>query len=101
MSMLSLSRSREHFVELVLAQHRAQRRLRELAGRLERVRDLNDRLRRIDDAEIDDGVHLHRNVVARDDVLRRHVQHDHAQVDLDHALDDRNHEDDARSLVPV
>ena len=34
----------QHLVELVLAEHRAQRGLRELAGRLLEVLDLDDRL---------------------------------------------------------
>ena len=43
----------QQLVELVLAEHRAQRGLRELAGRLEEVRHLDHRLRGVDDAEVD------------------------------------------------
>ena len=44
---------RQHLVQLVLAQHRAQRGLRELARRFERIRDLDDRAFGVDDTEID------------------------------------------------
>ena len=54
------------------------------------VRDLDDRALGIDDAEIEDGVHLDRDVVARNHVLRRHVIDDHAQVDAHHLLDERH-----------
>ena len=72
---------REQVIHLVLADHRAQRGLGDLAGGIEGVRDLDDRLARIDDAEIHHRVHLHRDVVARDHVLLGHVEHDDAQVD--------------------
>ena len=88
----------KHVVELVLAEYRSQRRLRELAGRLENVGDPDDGLLGIDDAEVDHGVDLHRNVVARDHVLGRHVEDDDAQVDLDHLLDSREQDDEARAL---
>ena len=59
----------QHLVQLVLAEHRAQRRLRELAGGHQEVLHLDDRLLRVDDAEVDHRVHLHRDVVAGDHVL--------------------------------
>src|SRR6266540_3206558 len=79
----------QHVVELVLAQYRAQRRLRELRSRLEEIRDLDDRLLRIDHAKVKHRVHLHRHVVARDHVLAWDVVHDGAQVDAHDLLDDR------------
>ena len=85
-------------VELVLAEHRAQRGLRELAGRVEVVLDLDDRVLRIDDAEVDHRVDLDRDVVARDHVLGRHVHHDDAQVDAHHLLDAGDEDDQARAL---
>ena len=60
----------QHLVEIVLAEHRAQRRLRELARRLHEVLHLDGRVLRIDDPEIDHRVDLHRDVVTRDHVLR-------------------------------
>ena len=49
----------EELVELVLAEDRAQRGLRELARRLVEIRHLDDGELRIDDAEVDHRVHLH------------------------------------------
>ena len=60
--------------------------------------DFDDRPARIHDPEVDDGVDLHRHVVAGDDVLRRHVHDDRAQADAHHAVDRREHEDDAGPL---
>ena len=86
---------RQHLVELMLAEHRAQRRLRQLAGRRHEVLDPDDRPLRIDDAEIEDGVHLDRNIVARNHVLGRHAVHHDAQIDLHHLLREGNEEDQA------
>jgi hypothetical protein len=82
----------------MLAEYRAQRRLRQLARRFEDVGDANDRFLGIDDAEIDDRVDSHRDVVPRNDVLRRHVEHDDAQVDLDHLLQTGNQDDESGPL---
>ena len=54
-------------VELGLAEHRAQRRLRDLRRRLQEALDLDRRARRVDHAEVADRVDLGRHVVARDD----------------------------------
>ena len=80
---------RQQIVELRLSEHAPQRRLRELRRGVDVVLDLDDRLPRIDHAEVDDRVHLHRDVVARDDVLRRHVVDDRAQADAHDAVDRR------------
>ena len=82
----------------MLAEHRAQRRLRDLRGRDHEVLDLHDRVLRLDDPEVRDGVHPHRHVVLRDHLLRRDVQRDRAQVDLDHPVDDRDQQEEARAL---
>src|SRR6185437_14633721 len=76
----------------------AQRRLRELRGRREEVHHLDDRLLRIDHAEVHHRVHLDRHVVARDHVLRWHVEHDRAQVHLHHLLDHRHQEEETGPL---
>src|SRR5262249_10982818 len=88
----------EELVELMLAENGAQRRLRELARRLEEVRNLDDRPLRIYHPEIEHRVHFDGNVVARDDVLRRNVEHYDAQVDSDHLLNERNEHDEPRPL---
>src|SRR5690606_37077173 len=88
----------EHLVEIVLAQHRAQGGLGQLAGGLDKVFDLDDRTLRVDDAKIDDRIHFHRNIVVRNHVLRRDVEHDRPQVRAHHLLDDRNEDDQSRAF---
>ena len=100
MSAVELVALGQHLVELVLAEHRAQRGLRQLAGRGHEVLDLDDRALGIDDAEIEHRIDLHRDVVARDHVLRRHVLHDHAQIDPHHLLHEGDEDDQARPLDP-
>ncbi len=97
--MVDLFAFREQLVELDLAEHRAQRRLRQLARRVVVVLDLDDRLARVHHAEVDDRVDLDRDVVARDDVLRRHVVDDRPQRHPDHAVDDRDQQEQARAVV--
>ena len=87
----------EQLVEVGLAQDAAQRRLRLLARGVEVVLDLDDRLQRVHHAEVDDRVHLHADVVARDHVLGRHVEHDRAQAHAHHAVDGPGHDDEARA----
>src|SRR5258708_38575995 len=70
---------REHLVQFVLAEHRAQRGLCELAGRGHEIADLDDRAFGIDDTEVKNGVDLDRDVVARDHVLRRHDLYHHPE----------------------
>ena len=88
----------KQLVQRVLAQHRAQRRLREVARRRIVLLDLDHRLGRIDDAKVDDRIDFYRDVVARDHVLRRYVHHDRAQVDAHPLLDYWNDEDQARTF---
>ena len=68
----------EQLVQLDFAQNAAQSGLRELRGRVKIIRHLDHRLGRLDDAEIDHGIHLHGDVVARDDVLRGYFHRLHA-----------------------
>ena len=89
---------REQLVEHVLAEHRPQRRLRDLRRRDHEVLDLDDRVLRLDDPEVGDRVHAHRDVVLGDHLLRRDVQRDRPQVDLDHPVDDRDQQEEARAL---
>ena len=89
---------REQFVEHVLAEHRAQRRLRDLRGRGHVVLDLDDRRLRLHDPEVRDGVHTHGDVVLRDHLLRRDVQRHGTEVDLDHPVDDRDQQEEPGAL---
>ena len=61
----------KHVVQFMLTKYRTQSRLRELARRFENIGDPNDGFLRIDDSEVYDGVDTHRDVVTRNDVLRR------------------------------
>src|SRR5258707_5843273 len=89
---------RQQFVEFVFAENRAQRGLRQLAGRGHKVCDLDDRSLRIDDTEVEDGIDLDRDIVARDHVLGRHVLHNNPQISLHHLLHERNQDDETRAL---
>ena len=62
------------------------------------VLHFDDRPGGIDDTEIDDGIDLHRYVVAADDVLRGHVENHRAQAEADDAINRTEDEDDARAL---
>ena len=88
----------EELVEDVLAEHRAQGRLRDLRGGDHVVLDLHDRVVRLDDAEVRHRVDAHGDVVLRDDLLRRDVERHRAQVDPDHPVDERDDQEDARPL---
>src|SRR5216683_6639250 len=77
----------EQLVQRGLSECGSQRCLRDLGGRVDVVEHLSDGSLRIDDLEIDDGVDLRGHVVVRDDLLRGHFERDHAEVDLDEAID--------------
>src|SRR6185436_5069889 len=88
----------EHLVQFVLAEHRAKRGLRQLAGRGHVIADLDDRALGIDDAEVKNGIDLDRNIVARNHVLRRHDLYHHPEIDLHHLLYERDQDDQSRAL---
>src|SRR5690606_16802351 len=88
----------QHLVQVVLAEHRAQRGLGELAGGFVVALDVDDRFLRIDHAEVHHRVDLDRDVVARDQVLRRDVHDDGAHVHPLHGLQHRHQEDQAGPL---
>ena len=89
---------RQQIIQFHLAEHTSEGRLRELRRRVVITLDLDDRPPRIDDAEIDNGVHLYRDVIAGDDVLRRHIHDDRAQAHPHHSVDWRKNENDAGAL---
>src|SRR4029077_13142458 len=90
----------QHGVEIVYAEHRAQRRLGELARRLLEILDLNDRFIRPADPVVDDRAYLDRDIVARDDVLNRHGKDTHPQIDPHRGLEQWDDEDEAGSFDP-
>ena len=92
----------EQLVQLDLAQHRAQRRLGKLARGVEVVLDLDDRLGRVEHPHVEHRVHLDRDVVPGDDVLRRDVERHDAERDALQRGKAQRHEDQPRSLgAPV
>src|SRR6266567_2595526 len=90
---------RQQLVNGGLAQHRPKRGLRDLGRCVDVVQDLNDRALRVDHLEVDDGVDLGGHVVLGDDLLRRHLERDHAQVDLHEAVDTER-DDEAQARAP-
>ena len=80
----------QHFIELMLPEHRAQSGLGQLAGGDQEVLHLDDRLRRIDHAEVHHRVNFHRYVVARDHILAGHIHRHRPQPHPDHLLDPGN-----------
>src|SRR5437867_6171437 len=88
----------EQLVELGLAEHGPQRGLRELARGVEIVLDLVHRPHGVPHLHVEDGVHLDRDVVARDHVLRGDVHRHDAQGHLLHAGEQRRQEDEPRPL---
>ena len=85
-------------VQVGLAERGTQRGLRDLRRGLQEALDLDDGGVGIDDAEVDDGVDAGGDVVARDDVLRRHVERHRAQRDAHHAVDRGDEQDEPRAL---
>ena len=80
----------QHLVEVVLAQDPAQRGLGELARSRQVIADLDDRALGVDNAKIDDGADLDRDVIAGNHVLRRNFIDEDAQVDAHHLLHQRH-----------
>src|SRR5262249_49942593 len=84
----------KQIVQLDLAQHASQSGLRKLRRRIQIVGDFDHGLERVDDAEINHGIHFDRDVVARHHILSRDLQRLHTQRDADHAIDgtkNKNH----------
>src|SRR2546430_4374287 len=97
--LVDLVARREKVVELDLAEHAPECRLRDLRGRIEIVLHRDHRPLRIHDAEVDDRADLERDVVARDHVLGRHVERDRLQAHLDHLVDQRHEQDEPRAAA--
>jgi hypothetical protein len=92
----------QQLVQLDLAQHRAQGGLGQLTGGVEVVLDLDHRLGRITHPHVEHRVHLDRDVVAGDHVLRRDVQRHDSERDSLLVGEAGREEDHAGSLgAPV
>ena len=61
------------------------------------VQHVDDRSFRVQDAEVDNGIDLHGDVVLRDHVLTRHIHRHYTQVDSLHLLDERQYEEQSGS----
>ncbi len=85
----------------MLTEHGAQRRLSQHVGGGQVLLDLNDRLFRVDDPEIEHRIDLHRHVVMRDHVLRRNLDHLDSKVHANHFLNERDQDHEAGPLHPV
>ena len=77
---------RQHFIELVLTQHRSKCRLGKLTCSLHKILHLDCGAFGIDNPKIDHGVHLDRNIVARDHILLRHAVNDCPEIHPNHLL---------------
>lgn len=88
----------QQFVEFGFTQNAAQRGLGELRGGVQVIGDFNHRQPRIDDAEENHRVHLHRHVVSRDHILAGHFQRLDAQRHAHHAVNRGEDQHDARSF---
>jgi hypothetical protein len=75
-----------------------ERGLRKLRGLVDVVCHLDGGVVGIHHVERDDGVDLQRDVVARDDVLRRNLEHILAQGDADNLIEWPEDQNDARPL---
>src|SRR5262245_28205209 len=97
--LVDLVARREQVVELDLAEHAAQGRLGDLRGRVEIILHGDAGAHRVDHSEVDHRAHLDRHVVARDDVLRRHVERDRLQAHLHDLIDDWHQDDEPRPVA--
>jgi hypothetical protein len=88
----------KHLVEFVLTQHRSQRRLRQHFCRRQKILHLNNRTLRIRDLEIQDRVHFHGDVVVRDHILARYLNHLNTQIHPHHLLDEGKQQHQAWAL---
>jgi hypothetical protein len=96
--MVWIFRLTEKLIEFDFAEDGTQRSLCKLRGLVDVVSDLDGGVVGIDDVERDDGVHFERDVVAGDNVLRRHFEHVLAERDADHLIEGTEDEDDSRPL---
>ena len=89
----------EQIVQFHFAQNRAQRGLRQLLDGVAIILQFHERLLRADHAEINNGIHLQRNVIAGNDVLRGHIPGHHAQGNPHQLIDRPEDEDQSRPFI--
>src|ERR1700678_595880 len=88
----------EQFIQLYLTEGATQRGLRHLRCGVEKIRNLENSLGGIQDREIDHRVHLHRHVVARDNVLRGYFHGLDTERNAHDAIDGSEDQDDTWAL---
>src|SRR5215471_11191704 len=88
----------EQFVEINFAEYGAQCGLSKLLRLPIIILDLHYCLRSADDAPVDHGIHLQRDVIASNNVLWRDFQRLLSQINSNHAVDGPENENDARAL---
>ena len=88
----------EEIVQIDLAQHGAQRGLSELRRGVQIILHFRNRARSVHHSEVHDRIHLHRDVVPRNDVLRGDVQRDRSQADAHHFVHRPEDPDQPRAL---
>ncbi len=91
----------QNVIELDLGQHRPQGCLRNLRCSEEVILNLDDGLDRFEHLEVDDRVDSNGHVVARDDVLWRHVESHYLKIDLHHPIHDGNEEEQSGPFGPL
>src|SRR5207302_5602674 len=84
-------------VQVRLAENAAQRRLSDQRGRAYKIDGFDDGFARVHDPEVHHRIHLDRDVVTGDGLLRWNFQRHNAQVHLAHGFDERDEEKEARS----
>ena len=86
----------QQLVQFSFAEHAAQRGLRQLRSGVKEVGHFHYRQPRLDHAKIHHRIHLDGDIVARDHVLRRHLQRIDPQRNAHHLIDRREHQNHAR-----
>jgi hypothetical protein len=81
----------------MLTEHRAERRLSQHIRCWKIGLDLDDRSFRIDDLEVEHGVHFHRNVIVRNHVLGWDLDDLDAKVHSNHFLEEGDQQHEART----
>lgn len=88
----------EYLVQIVSAQHVAQRGLCQQACTVMSILDVGDTDRCILDSIVDDRIDRNSDRIFGEHFLRRHVEGERSQVDLGVILNTRQYEEDAGSL---
>jgi hypothetical protein len=78
-----------------LAEDAAKRRLSDQRTRADEIDRFHDGVTWTHDSEVDDGIHLNRDIVTCDGFLGRDFQCDDAEVHLAHGFDKRDQKEDA------